>query len=220
MVDRGDGVGAIVFDLGGVLIDWDPRYLYRKVFTNEVEMEDFLKTVATSEWHIEQDRGRKIEDATALLLSWYPQHEREILSYYGRWDEMFYGPISGSVEVLREVRGTELPLYALTNWSAEVFPLARRQYDFLKWFDDIIVSGEERAIKPDREIYDVLIERTSLNPATTVFIDDSRPNVLAAEDLGFIAIEFQNSDKLREELVRLEVLPALPASSKGPMSDA
>ncbi len=206
-----------MFDLGGVLIDWNPRYLYRKVFADEGEMEDFLATVTTSEWHIEQDRGRKIEDATALLLSQHPQQEREIEAYYRRWDEMFGGPISGSVEVLQEVRGTGLPLYALTNWSAEVFPLARRRYEFLEWFDVIIVSGEERLIKPDREIYDVLISRTGLNPATTVFIDDSHPNVLAAKDLGFTTIEFQNPDKLREELARLEVLPA---DSKGPISDA
>lgn len=205
-----------MFDLGGVLIDWNPRYLYRKVFADEGEMEDFLATVTTSEWHIEQDRGRKIEDATVLLLSQYPQHEREIEAYYGRWDEMFGGPISGSVEVLREVSGTGLPLYALTNWSAEVFPLARRQYDFLEWFDDIIVSGEEQMIKPDREIYDVLISRTGLNPATTVFVDDSHPNVLAAEDLGFTTIEFKDPDKLRGELARLEVLPT---NSKGPMSN-
>lgn len=205
-----------MFDLGGVLIDWNPRYLYRKVFADEGEMEDFLATVTTSEWHIEQDRGRKIEDATALLLSQYPQHEREIEAYYGRWDEMFGGPISGSVEVLREVSGTGLPLYALTNWSAEVFPLARRQYDFLEWFDDIIVSGEEQMIKPDREIYDVLISRTGLNPATTVFVDDSHPNILAAEDLGFTTIEFKDPDKLRGELARLEVLPT---NSKGPMSN-
>lgn len=206
-----------MFDLGGVLIDWNPRYLYRKVFADEGEMEDFLATVTTSEWHIEQDRGRKIEDATALLLSQYPQHEREIEAYYGRWDEMFGGSISGSVEVLREVRGTGLPLYALTNWSAEVFPLARRQYDFLGWFDDIIVSGEEQMIKPDREIYDVLISRTGLNPATTVFVDDSHPNILAAEDLGFTTIKFKDPDKLRRELARLEVLPT---NSKGPISDA
>lgn len=206
-----------MFDLGGVLIDWNPRYLYSKVFADEGEMEDFLATVTTSEWHIEQDRGRKIEDATALLLSQYPQHEREIEAYYGRWDEMFGGPISGSVEVLREVSGTGLPLYALTNWSAEVFPLARRQYDFLEWFDDIIVSGEEQMIKPDREIYDVLISRTGLNPATTVFVDDSHPNILAAEDLGFTTIKFKDPDKLRRELARLEVLPT---NSKGPISDA
>lgn len=190
------------------MIDWNPRYLYRKIFANEEEMEDFLATVATMEWHLEQDRGRTTEEATALLLSEHPNYGREIEAYYARWDEMFEGPLEGTVDVLRELRDTELPLYALTNWSAEVFPLARQQYEFLGWFDDIIVSGEERIIKPDREIYDVLVQRTGLDPATTVFIDDSRPNVLAAEELGFTAIEFRDAGKLREELARLQVLPA------------
>lgn len=198
---------TIVFDLGGVLIDWNPRYLYRGIFDTEEEMEDFLATVATMEWHLEQDRGRTIKEATGLLRSKYPKYEREIEAYYDRWDEMFGGPVEGTVDVLRELRDTGLPLYALTNWSAEVFPLAREQYEFLAWFDDIIVSGEERIIKPDKEIYDVLVQRTGLDPATAVFIDDSRPNVLAAEELGFTAIEFRDASSLREELTRLEVLP-------------
>lgn len=199
------------------MIDWNPRYLYRKIFASEEEMEDFLTAVATMEWHLEQDRGRTTEEATALLLAEHPRYGREIEAYYGRWNETFGGPISGAVDVLRDLREAGLPLYALTNWSAEVFPLAREQYEFLGWFDDIIVSGEERIIKPDREIYDVLVERTGLNPATTVFIDDSRPNVVAAEELGFIGIEFLNADELREELVRLK---ALPATFEGPVSDA
>ncbi|HEX2729832.1 MAG TPA: HAD family phosphatase [Rubrobacteraceae bacterium] len=206
MTARG-GVETVVFDLGGVLIDWNPRYLYRKIFANEEEMEDFLTTVATMEWHLEQDRGRTTEEATALLLSRHPNYGREIEAYYGRWDEMFDAPLEGTVGVLRELRASGLPLYALTNWSAEVFPLARKQYEFLGWFDDIIVSGEERIIKPDRGIYDVLVQRTGLDPARTVFIDDSRPNVLAAEQLGFTGIEFRDASRLREELARLEVLP-------------
>lgn len=202
------GVETIVFDLGGVLIDWNPRYLYRKLFATEKEMEDFLATVATMEWHLEQDRGRATEEATALLLSEHPGYGPEIKAYYTRWDEMFNGPVEGTVDVLGELRDTGLPLYALTNWSAEVFPLAREQYEFLGWFDDIVVSGEERIIKPDREIYDVLVRRTGLDPATTVFIDDSRPNVLAAEELGFIAVQFHDAVQLREELTRMRVLPA------------
>lgn len=199
------------------MIDWNPRYLYRKMFASEEEMEDFLTTVVTNEWHLEQDRGRTMEEATALLLSEHPHYGREIEAYYGRWDEMFDGPLKATVDVLRELRATGLPLYALTNWSAEVFPLAREQYEFLGWFDDIIVSGEERIIKPDREIYDVLVQRTGLDPATTVFIDDSRANVLAAEELGFTGVEFRGADELREELVRLGVLPA---TSERPVSDA
>jgi 2-haloacid dehalogenase len=197
----------VVFDIGGVLIDWDPRHLYRKIFVSEEEVDDFLSTVATPEWHSEQDRGRPMEEATALLLSQHPEYGPEIEAFYGRWDEMFGGPIENSVAVLREVRERGHPLYALTNWSAEIFPRTRRRWDFLGWFDDIVVSGEVRAIKPEREIYDVLVERTGLDPVTTVFIDDREPNIHAAENLGFIAVKFENAEKLRKDLVRLGVLP-------------
>lgn len=188
------------------MIDWDPRHLYRKIFVSEEEVDDFLSTVATPEWHSEQDRGRTLEEATALLLSQHPGYGPEIKAFYGRWDEMFGGPIEDSVCVLQDVRERGHPLYALTNWPAEIFPRARKRWDFLSWFDDIVVSGEERATKPDREIYDVLVERTGLDPATTVFIDDREPNIRAAEDLGFIALKFEDAAKLRKELVQLGVL--------------
>lgn len=196
-----------MFDLGGVLVDWNPRYLYRKVFTDETEMEDFLTTITTMEWHLEQDRGRTMEEGTTGLISRHPEYAREIEAYYGRWDEMFGGPIEGSVDVLRDLRETGLPLYALTNWSAETFPLAREQYAFMGWFDEIVVSGEESMVKPDKEIYRVLVKRTGLDPATTVFVDDSPPNVAAARELGFTAITFQAPHLLRDELIDLGLLP-------------
>jgi 2-haloacid dehalogenase len=204
---RPEGVEAVVFDLGGVLIDWDPRHLYRKIFVSEEEVDDFLSTVATLEWHNEQDRGRALEEATALLISQHPEYGTEIEAYYGRWDEMFGDPIEGSLRVLQDLREQGHPLYAITNWPAETFPRARERWDFLGWFDDIVVSGEERATKPDREIYDALVKRTGLDPATTVFIDDREPNVRAAEDLGFITVKFEDAAKLRKDLVRLGVLP-------------
>ena len=200
-------IETVVFDLGGVLIDWDPRYLYRKIFADEAEMEEFLGTIATFEWHMEQDRGRTMEEATALLSSRHPEHAREIEAFYDRWDEMFGGPIEGSVDVLRELRERGYPLYALTNFSAETFPRAREWYGFLSWFDEIVVSGEEGMIKPDKEIYGVLVKRTGLDPATTVFVDDSAPNVAAARELGFTAIRFRDPNALRDELVGLGLLP-------------
>ena len=201
------GIETVVFDLGGVLVDWNPRYLYRKVFTDETEMENFLTTITTTEWHLEQDRGRRIEEGTTGLISRHPEYAREIEAYYGRWDEMFGGPIEGSVDVLCDLREIGLPLYALTNWSAETFPLAREKYAFMGWFDEIVVSGEESMIKPDKEIYRVLVERTGLDPATTVFVDDSSPNVAAARELGFTAITFQTPHLLRDELIDLGLLP-------------
>ena len=203
-------IDTVVFDLGGVLIDWDPKYLYRKVFVDEAEMEDFLATVTTNEWHMEQDRGRTMEEATASLISRHPEHAREIEAFYGRWDEMFGGSIEGSVDVLQELRERGFPLYALTNFSAETFPLARKWYGFLSWFDEIVVSGEEGMIKPDKKLYGVLIERTGLDPAKTVFIDDSPPNVTAAKEIGFTAVRFETPHELREELVDLGLLPETP----------
>ena len=199
-------IETIVFDLGGVLVDWDPRYLYRKIFTDERALEDFLSTITTTEWHIEQDRGRTMEEATSILLSRHPEHTDEIRAYYDRWDEMFGGPIEGTVDILHELRETKLPLYALTNWSAETFPLARENYDFLGLFDEIVVSGEERLIKPDKDLYNVLIQRTNLNPTTTVFIDDSLPNIAAAKELGFVALAFETPAQLRGDLVELDLL--------------
>ena len=203
-------IETVVFDLGGVLIDWDPRYLYRKIFTDEEEMEEFLATITTTEWHIEQDRGRTMEEATALLISHHSERKKEIEAYYGRWDEMFGGPIEGTVDILRELRERGFPLYALTNWSAETFPFARENYRFLGWFDEIVVSGEEGMVKPDEDLYAVLIRRTGLDPATTVFVDDSLPNVAAARDLGFTAVAFQNPGQLREDLSRLKLLSEGP----------
>lgn len=202
----GRALDTVVFDLGNVLIDWDPRYLYRKIFADEAEMEEFLRTVATPEWHLEQDRGRSVKEATELLKSRHPGYEKEIEAYYGRWDEMFGGPIDESVRALRELCKRGYALYALTNWSAELFPAARERHGFLGWFEDIVVSGEEGKVKPDREIYDALVERTGLDPETSVFVDDRKENVDAAERLGFTGIVFREDEGLGGELARLGLL--------------
>jgi 2-haloacid dehalogenase len=207
-VASGNGLETVVFDLGGVLIDWEPRRVYRTLFADEEEMERFLGTIATMEWHLEQDRGRTIEEATALLLSEHPRYGREIEAFYGRWDEMFGDGIEGSVEVLRELRDRGYPMYALTNWSAETFPRARDRFEFLGWFDHIVVSGELKTIKPEREIYEALVRRTGLDPTRTVFIDDRPENVRTAEDLGFTGIIFRGADELRKELGGLGLLSA------------
>ncbi len=195
-----------MFDIGNVLIDWNPRYLYRKIFADEEEMERFLGTVTTPEWHLEQDRGRSIDEGTTLLVSRHPEYAREIEAFYGRWEEMFGGPIEGSVRLLRELRERGYPLYALTNFSTETFPLARAWYQFLDLFDEIVVSGDLGMVKPDPEIYGVLVKRTGLNPATSVFIDDSASNVRAAEALGFKGMLFEDAGGLRDNLTYLGLL--------------
>jgi 2-haloacid dehalogenase len=200
-------VSAVIFDLGGVLIDWNPRHLYRKLFDDEAAMERFLAEVTTREWNERQDGGRAWSEAVAELVDRHPEHRELIEAYHVRWQEMLGGPIEGTVEVLREVREAGVPLYALTNWSAETFPVARERFEFLGWFDGIVVSGEERISKPDPAIFRVLLKRHRLDTATTAFIDDHEPNIVAARALGMIAIRFHDPVQLRGELRRLGVLP-------------
>lgn len=199
---------AVVFDLGGVLIDWNPRYLFRSVFRgDDVAMEQFLGEVATPEWNAEQDRGRSWADGLALLVDRHPEHRAAIEAYGTRWLETIGGPIEPTVAVLSDLRRAgRVRLLALTNWSAETFALARPQFAFLEWFEGIVVSGDERVIKPDPAIFRILVERHGLDPAGTVYVDDVAANVRAAAALGFDAIEFATATELRLELARRGLL--------------
>ena len=191
---------AVVFDLGGVLIDWDPRYLYRKLLADEATVEEFLATVCTPEWNAEQDRGRPFAEGVAELVERYPVHAAAITAYHERWTEMLGGDIAGTVELLDELRDTGVPLYALTNWSAETFGIARERYQFLEWFDGVLVSGEERMIKPDPAIFRLLLDRFGLDPGAAFYVDDSPANVAAAGELGFDAVRFTGPEQLRRDL--------------------
>ena len=198
---------AVVFDLGGVLIDWDPRYLYRKLLADEAAVEEFLATVCTPEWNAELDRGRPFAEGVAELVERHPEHAAAIAAYHERWPEMVAGDIPGTVEVLAELRAAGVPLYALTNWSAETFAITRGRFEFLEWFDGLLVSGEERVTKPDPAIFQLLLDRFGLDPTATVFVDDSEANVAAARRLGFDAIRFTGHEELRRELVARRLLP-------------
>jgi 2-haloacid dehalogenase len=191
---------AVVFDLGGVLIDWDPRYLYRKLLADEAAVEEFLATVCTPEWNAEQDRGRPFAEGVAELVERYPVHAATITAYHERWTEMLGGDIGGTVELLAELRATGVPLYALTNWSAETFGIARERFEFLSWFDGVLVSGEERMIKPDPAIFRLLLDRFGLDPQATFYVDDSPANVAAASELGFDVVRFTGPEQLRGDL--------------------
>jgi 2-haloacid dehalogenase len=191
---------AVVFDLGGVLIDWDPRLLYRKLLADEAAVEEFLATVCTPEWNAEQDRGRPFAEAVAELVERHPAHAAAITAYHERWTEMLGGEIPGTVAVLAELRAAGVPLYALSNWSAETFRLTRGRFPFLEWFDGLVVSGEEGVTKPDRRVFELLIERFGLVPAATLFVDDSAANVTAARDLGLDAVRFRDAAGLRRDL--------------------
>lgn len=199
-------VEAAVFDLGGVLIDWNPRYLYRKIFRSEQEMEHFLAHVCTKEWNAELDRGRPFEEMVGLLSQEHPEYTKEIEAYHRRWSEMLGDKFEGPVKVLEGLYAVGYPLHALTNWSAETFHLARARYGFLSLFDKIIVSGEVGLIKPDPRIYALLIERTSINPSHTLFVDDRQENVRAAKSFGFKGIVYRDDSELHSELSAVGLL--------------
>ena len=197
----------IIFDLGGVLIDWNPEYMYKKIITDDNERKEFLETICTMSWNEEQDGGRSIKEANDLLLSLYPDKSDYIFAFYQRWEEMLNGPIEGTVEVLKQLKSNNKHrIYALTNWSAETFPRALELFDFLHWFDGRIVSGEENTRKPFPEIYELTLTRFGLDASETVFIDDNLRNIKAAEACGIQSIHFQTPDLLINELKKLEVI--------------
>jgi 2-haloacid dehalogenase len=198
---------AIIFDLGGVLIDWNPRYLYRKIFTTEEEITWFMDNVCTSEWNDQQDAGRPFDVATAELVNKFPAHEIAIRAWYGRWQESVGGAIKGTVEVLDEIRNKkQYRLYALTNWSAETFPWALDNFEFLHWFEGIVVSGQEKTRKPFKEFYEILFRRYGIQPHNALFIDDNVKNAQGAEAVGLKTIRFQSPEQLRSELIALKVI--------------
>jgi 2-haloacid dehalogenase len=198
---------TVIFDLGGVLLDWNPRHLYRKLFPgDEAAMEDFLATVCNSEWNRQQDAGRLIAEACAPLKAAYPAKADLIDAYYARHLDMIAGPIEGTVAILAELRERGTKLYFLSNYSAETYPLALARYDFLGWFDGGIVSGEHGVIKPDPAIYRLALERLAIDPARAVFIDDVAANAEAARPFDIHPIHFTSPDALRVELTALGLL--------------
>jgi 2-haloacid dehalogenase len=194
---------VVVFDLGGVLIDWNPRYLYRKLFDDDEKMERFLSEVCSPEWNMRQDAGRLWPEAVSELTTRYPDQAAMIAAYRERWPEMLGGDIPETVELLKELKQHGLRLYALTNWSHETFPFARSRFAFLDWFDGIVVSGEERLVKPDPAIFLRLLTRYDIPPSRAVYIDDSPRNVSAAAGVGLHALEFVGAHQLRQDLIAL-----------------
>ncbi len=197
---------TVVFDLGGVLVDWDPRHLYRQLFDDPDEMESFLAEVTTTEWNAHQDAGRPWAEAIELLVATYPERRELIEAFHRRWPEMLAGEIQGTVDVLGELRTAGVRLVALSNWSAEMFPVARERFGFLAWFEGIVISGDVGVNKPDRRIFEHLVERFGIEPAAALFTGDSPANVDAARAMGFRAIRFTDPTALRVELVRFGLL--------------
>jgi 2-haloacid dehalogenase len=196
-------INTIIFDLGGVLIDWNPRYLYRKIFKTEEEVTWFLQNICTSEWNDEQDAGRSFEEATSELIRKHPEYAEAIAAWYGRWEETISGPIPGTVSILKDIKTSgDFRLYALTNWSAETFPWALDNFEFLHWFEGIVVSGVEKCRKPLPEFFHILFNRYKINPSEALFIDDNLLNIEGAKKLGLNTIAFRNPEQLAEELQR------------------
>ena len=181
----------VIFDFGGVLIDWNPRYLYRKWFSTEEEMEYFLGNICTLEWNSMQDAGRPAAEAMETLAGQYPEFAEPINMYYTRWDEMIGGEIRENTDWLKKIKAEGYKVYGLTNWSAETFPRVRSEYGFFDLLDGIVVSGEEHVIKPDPRIYQTLLTRYGLTPSECLFLDDNQVNVDAAIRLGINALKVE-----------------------------
>lgn len=198
---------VVVFDLGGVLLDWNPRHLYRKIFAgDEPAMERFLAEVCHSDWNLAQDAGRDFDDAIAALMPRHREHLPHIAAWRDRFGEMIAGELHETVAVAADLRARGVPLYALTNWSHETFPPQRGRFAFMDWFEGIVVSGEEKVIKPDPRLFRILLERYGLVAAETVFIDDNPRNAQAATALGMHGLHFRSAAELRRDLAQLALL--------------
>lgn len=195
-------VKNIVFDLGNVLIDWNPQYVFNDTYFDATEKRDFFLTnICNQAWNEEQDAGRSIVTGTQQLIQQFPEWEQAIRDYYGRWTEMLGGPIEESVKILKELyENGNYQLYALTNWNSALFEIALVRYNFLHWFNGRVVSGEESTRKPFPEFYQILFNRYKLIPEETLFIDDNSRNIEAAKKLGLKTILFINPGLLRKNL--------------------
>jgi len=195
-------IETIIFDLGGVLIDWNPEYVFLDVFNGDrKKMKWFFDTICTSDWNENQDAGYPLSQGTKDLVKRFPEYEKEITMYYGHWEDMLGDAISGTVDIFKKlIDSSNYKVVALTNWSAETFPIALNRFDFLQWFEGIIVSGEEKTRKPFDAIYNITLRRFNIQPNHAIFIDDNLRNIEAAKNLGINGIHFTSPEKLLQQL--------------------
>ena len=196
-------VEAVAFDLGGVLIDWNASYLYRSLLPDEAAVEEFLDDVGFAEWNLALDAGRDWDEAVDWLASRHPERRDLIAAFRDRWEETLGGPIELTVEILEELRAAGVRTFALSNWSRRTYDIAAPRFPFLKGFEIVVISGDVGSTKPDPRIYRELLERGDLRPASTVFIDDSPPNVASAISMGLIGVLYVTPEQLRRDLVGL-----------------
>jgi len=195
-------INTIIFDLGGVLIDWNPEYVFLDAFNGDrKKMQWFFDNICTSDWNENQDAGYPLAQATKDLVEKFPEHEYYIKMFYGEWENMLGGPIDGTVKILENlIKSEKYKLVALTNWSHETFPIAQKRFEFLGWFKGIVVSGEEKTRKPFKDIYDITLNRFNITPEKSLFIDDNLRNIEAANALGINGIHFETPEKLIQQL--------------------
>lgn len=198
-------IESIIFDLGGVLIDWNPEYVYLDVFNGDRDkMQWFFDNICTTEWNLNQDAGYPMAKATQERIALFPEHKTLIEMFYGRWEEMLGDAIQDTVDILDKLR-QDHKVVALTNWSHETFPVALDKFEFLQWFEGIVVSGEEKTRKPFRDIFDIAINRFQLTPEKSVFIDDNLENIEAANAIGINGEHFNSPSQLIEQLQKYNI---------------
>ena len=200
-------IDTVVFDLGGVLIDWNPDYVFREIYPDPKERQWFFDNICTHEWNLQQDAGRSLQEATSEKIAEFPEYKLQIEAFYGRWEEMLGEQIDGTVQLLTELKDSgQVRLFALTNWSHETFPVAIDKFDFLQWFEGIVISGVEKTIKPLREIYQILLSRYSIDGKSALFIDDNKDNVQGSIEAGMHAVHFTSPEGLRDDLKQRKLL--------------
>jgi 2-haloacid dehalogenase len=200
-------IQAIIFDFGGVLLDWNPRNLYQRYFPDQPQaMEAFLAEIRFNEWNAQQDKGRPFAEGIADLSAQFPHYAHLIQAYYDNWEDSITGAINGTVDILDRLKQDGRPLYGLSNWSAETFPRVRHDYPFFDWFDDILLSGDVRLNKPDPAIFNLLLNKIGYSAPECILIDDSQSNIDTAKKLGFATVHFASPDHLQTELQRLNLL--------------
>ena len=200
-------IKAIIFDFGNVLLEWNPRYVYQRYFPNDPEgMERFFKEVDFADWNLQQDKGRPFVEGVAILSEKFPHYAQLIQAYHENWTDSIGAAYSGTIEILKQLKQAGYPLYGLSNWSAETFPYAREKYDFFDLFDDFVISGEVGQVKPDPEIFQIMLEKIAQPAEQCLFIDDSLTNINQAQKMGFGTIHFQSPEQLAVALHELKIL--------------
>lgn len=199
-------IKAIIFDFGNVLLEWNPRLVYRRFFQSEEEMEKFLHDVDFTDWNLQQDKGRPFAEGVSELSKQFPQYAELIQAYHDNWIHSIGNSLTGTIEIMKRLKKAGYQLYGLSNWSAETFPMARRKYDFFNLLDDIVISGEVGAIKPEPAIFEIMLKRIGRPASECLFIDDALANIEAARAMGFATVHFQSPEQLENELHLLELL--------------